>query len=471
MFRQSTDPDFDYLLEHARKTESEPEPARYIIQQLVVLALTKDMADNDDSPKARYLRFCRWMAQGRKDETANFGPASGTGPAPMVSKALLPESTTLHQCAECGKQSGMMSCSGCLIQNGEHKTFATSYCSKTCQAKHWRKHKGLCRQMQQIHRAMSLFQEIFEHLLTLTYPGGHIPKEITEENGMVLMKCDPYPSQRPGQALFRFPHELAPSTDIGRAALTHSRCWEALSRARTLFEMLIRPSCARIQNVLIEPKNMERPVHIAHGEWDEYNALLGHEIILATLSCGMTVVLDPTGIQFGWKDLTSPWSMYKEHRVHRVANAKDLGPNTTGFQDVDSHEVNPFACVFGSDPTEISSRVRKEQLLMETVVLSLQPQIKRRFGGVAEFLRLKEAEFKVARAGVTAAAQRGLTMLAGEINNSAQWKVLSGATTAQGDSGKEIIWFTNRAASNSDDDTRRRVWKARWDSVVDIEAN
>src|SRR5690242_14036979 len=106
---------------------------------------------------------------------------------------------------------------------------------------------------------------------------------------------------------------------------------------------------------------MERPVHITHADWDEHNALLGHEIILATLACGMTVVLDPTGIQFGWKDHTSPWLAYKEHRVHHVVSIKDLGPNTSGLQDLDSPENNPLASVFGLVPTNLSSTVRKEQ--------------------------------------------------------------------------------------------------------------
>jgi hypothetical protein len=84
---------------------------------------------------------------------------------------------------------------------------------------------------------MSLFQDIFEYFLALASPGGDLPTEITEANDMVLVKCRSQP-QRP--ALTRFPLEVAPSPDLAKAALTYSRCWEVLSRARALFEMLIR---------------------------------------------------------------------------------------------------------------------------------------------------------------------------------------------------------------------------------------
>jgi hypothetical protein len=100
--------------------------------------------------------------------------------------------------------------------------------------------------MRQIHRAASLFQDIFEHFLALTFPSGSYLREITEDGGLIVVKYGcPSPSQQshgpgPASGLTRFPLELAPSSDAARGALMHGRCWEATSRARALFEMLIR---------------------------------------------------------------------------------------------------------------------------------------------------------------------------------------------------------------------------------------
>jgi hypothetical protein len=91
-------------------------------------------------------------------------------------------------------------------------------------------------------RAASVFQGIFEHFLALTFPNHHLPKQITEENGMVVMKFESYRTTSPFKnwARIQFPHDLAPSRDAARVALMHSRCGDPLSYARTLFEILIR---------------------------------------------------------------------------------------------------------------------------------------------------------------------------------------------------------------------------------------
>jgi hypothetical protein len=244
MLRQSTDPDAEYILEHARKAlgDSEGKGLKHIYQQLVMLALNKHIDDDDDTLKARYLRFCRWIVQGRKDETAQFGPASDILSVPSVSKALLPRSPAFSQCAQCGEQGASKQCAGCLVRNDNQTTFATAYCSRECQQKHRKEHKALCMQMQQIQRAASVFQGIFEHFLGLTFPNHHLAKQITDENGMVVMRFESYKTSSPlkDQTMVPFPRELAPSRDAARAALMHSRCGDPLSYARTLFEMLIR---------------------------------------------------------------------------------------------------------------------------------------------------------------------------------------------------------------------------------------
>jgi hypothetical protein len=126
---------------------------------------------------------------------------------------------------------------------------------------------------------------------------------------------------------------------------------------------------ASIQNIEFEPKNMHKPVHTTHADWDEHNALMVHEITIATLSCGMTVAIDPTGVQYGWKENISPWSVYKEHRVNYVCDAaKDLQPDTAGLYDLNRLGLRGPRVVL---PAGMASVEDDEQFLMETVVSSL----------------------------------------------------------------------------------------------------
>jgi hypothetical protein len=213
---------------------------------------------------------------------------------------------------------------------------------------------------------------------------------------------------------------------------------------------------------------MHKPVHITHPDWDEHNALMVHEITIATLSCGMTVAIDPTGIQYGWKETISPWSTYKEHRVGYICDAaKALHPDTAGLYDLDRLGVRSPRDIL---PASMTSEENNEQLLIETVVLSLTSQLKRRYGGVKEFLALKEGEFALARIAVVEAAERGLTMVADEIRNAAQPRIVVLRHPAPGGSfrdEKEILWFKTQHA-NLPGERQHQLWKSRWDQVISI---
>jgi hypothetical protein len=160
----------------------------------------------------------------------------------------------------------------------------------------------------------------------------------------------------------------------------------------------------------------------------------------------MIVVLDPTGMQYGWKEHISLWSTYEEHRVHWIGESMVLGPGCTGIQHSENHEGVAELVQRGFISPDRHSEDCEEQRLMETVVLSLHSQIKARFGGVNPFLQLKGADYAAAAAAFTAAAKRVLTMLAGEINNGAEIKIIGppstdgNANTGQGCNQTEIIW-------------------------------
>ncbi|KAK4119236.1 hypothetical protein N657DRAFT_262986 [Parathielavia appendiculata] len=132
-------------------------------------------------------------------------------------------------------------------------------------------------------------------------------------------------------------------------------------------------------------------------EGDYFNSLLVYEAALVTLPCGVSVVLDPTAPQLGWKETLSPHAQFSKQRVHKVVSADNVAPKLPGsrFANEDNRAIHP-----------------DEDMLMEAVMLGLIPRIKQQY-----FLQLDEGEFTAARARVVAAAKRGLSTLAEEMNN------------------------------------------------------
>ncbi|KAK4119235.1 hypothetical protein N657DRAFT_262890 [Parathielavia appendiculata] len=117
MYRASVDPDFEYILKHAKTMLSEMRSAGCLYQQLAALALAKaGVASNDGYNKARQLRYCQWMTEGRKDGTSPFivtFESDRKSAAKASSKAFLSHDPASKKC---GDKDANVSCSGCLIR-------------------------------------------------------------------------------------------------------------------------------------------------------------------------------------------------------------------------------------------------------------------------------------------------------------------------------------------------------------------
>ncbi|KAK4031694.1 hypothetical protein C8A01DRAFT_41851 [Parachaetomium inaequale] len=455
LVRKSTDPDAGYLAHHIEGSTIQDQipPSTYILWHLGELALRSRFGGDDQSAKARQLRFWAWMTRGRKDETSPFSSLHGQ-PDPSnarLSHALIPAYADPKRCAGCEKQGPgtYLCCSRCLIRNEGKATFATAYCSKECQGAHWSSHKALCRQVQQLHRAACTFHAIFEHFLSITFEEPEFLKEIAEKDGMVVMTLAPRTGVRPAPTWARFPHHLATSSECGMAALMRGNCNQVLDGARSLFELLIRPLCQTITRVALFAKNMERPVKV-QDIFTSINSLGGHEVVVVALPCGAEFALDHTGLQYGWKEKMVPWASYYRHRAYHVVDRETMGPTTPGTHD----------------PLEGGAG----KALMSTVALGLHDQLDARFGGVERFLQLKESKFRDAQAAVVAAAKRGLTMLAGEMINSATRSFIIHPPSGVEGIRPEIYWSNeqDKKVANGDAEKLRLRWKARWEKVMDI---
>lgn len=231
--RTSTDPDAAEIEELVESAEKAYSSWQWLFQGLMRLALSKQIADDDVSLKARDLRFFRWIAQGRKDETAVFEPRSSAERSMTPpSKAHLPDRP--RRCAKCRSGPAKLSCPGCRLQTDGKTTFAVVYCSSTCRRQHWKEHKEHCLQTRRLFRAVSLFQELFEHSMAITYPGACPPESVVEENGILFVELDEdSPTETtPRTEMLRFPPDLAPSQDAFRAAVTIVGQYALFTQAR-----------------------------------------------------------------------------------------------------------------------------------------------------------------------------------------------------------------------------------------------
>lgn len=73
---------------------------------------------------------------------------------------------------------------------------------------------------------------------------------------------------------------------------------------------------ARIEEVLIQPKNMHKTVLQVEDGRVEFSALYRHHPLRITLPCGLQFAFDPTASQYGWVEILAPWDDYLECRAH-----------------------------------------------------------------------------------------------------------------------------------------------------------
>ncbi|KAK1763505.1 hypothetical protein QBC33DRAFT_598386 [Phialemonium atrogriseum] len=160
--------------------------------------------------------------------------------------------------------------------------------------------------------------------------------------------------------------------------------------------------CAGCVNFIL--KNIARVIHwrlrvLASGsitpslEQEDVNSFRNHEIIRVALPSGVQAAIDPTGIQFGWRDYLTPWSAFARHRIHRI---KEEAPCRSIHQD----RVLPTGPLGVSQtawrgPT-CAARRRERESSNRSRLLGKRG-MDGGYGGVSGLLRLKDSSFSKAR--------------------------------------------------------------------------
>ena len=150
----SQDPDYQYLVQHARKSLVERSySSAYFRQQLAHLAVQKTFSRKDNSFKARQLKYHKWLAHGCKHESYPF---PNKDPKGLPSTTRIGTLVSPKVCAACGKQGANMRCPDCSLHDEAHILEKTAYCNKKCLQDHYKTHQRTCECRRMIYHAAIL---------------------------------------------------------------------------------------------------------------------------------------------------------------------------------------------------------------------------------------------------------------------------------------------------------------------------
>ncbi|KAI1108406.1 hypothetical protein F5Y14DRAFT_457063 [Nemania sp. NC0429] len=300
----SPDPDYKYLLTHAKEAVASGKAAvPYFRQQLAYLAVEKQPNRKDKSKKARQLKYHRWMAYGLKTETYPFPKGKPSGPPSTTRIAAIVSPTS---CAACGKKGVNMRCPDCNFQDDKFIVKKTVYCNKKCLQDHYKAHQSVCECRRSIYRAAELLHNIFITLeeATFVFPLG----EIFQRSGMVYLIDDAWDrAGMTGRYVFTpFPKHLA-SEELHHALLLWGRSEELSLSLFTLINYLFGPMCKSMEQVLLQPRNVIRPMCQISMDRVLNVCLHKHMALKVSLRSGEDYIIDLTGAQFGWKETLAPF--------------------------------------------------------------------------------------------------------------------------------------------------------------------
>lgn len=433
--QRSDDPEFQVVKRAVDATFADfakGEAALY--DHLAAYALSATIEPEDQSTKAKQLRYICWVAQGRNDSTSPFGSSQGQSA----------QGTQL--CAGCNTVSDLSKlsgCTGCRLHLGG-KTFTTWYCNTDCQARHWKHHKQPCMATRALVRAVSIFNEVFRHFLAITYHSRFKITSIAVVQGLVVATTDEdasgpgytvgateadagftmttvtfNPSANHTTKWSRFPLTMADDKNAALAVLTHGYCsapvndlLEALIRRKCALELSKTPGtltswlifsfviacCESIRRVIFDAKNMVRPVRITSPHSSDFSAIYAHEVFKVALRGGAQFAIDFTGLQMGWDDTVVPWQTYERRHILRIH--ADFA-----FQ----RGTEPLVDLVPLDPAILGMKDERQTELMTT---ALTPTLT---GAMDKALYCPESNFQRLRAKAVVDAKEKLDRVAEQI--------------------------------------------------------
>ncbi|KAB5511348.1 hypothetical protein GE09DRAFT_1295637 [Coniochaeta sp. 2T2.1] len=408
-----------------------------LYKHLATLAFKKDIDPTDTNPMAVQLRYYKWIANGRKDETWPFSSVAPTAPIPAHSD---------YVCTVCGEENASMKCTGCLISSGKN--------------------------VQKLSRGVGIFSDIFGTIPRLTFPREWKIQSVAREDTMLVIRNDAKQFHKVTD-WSRFPSNIASDHDASQAVLRYNQCDAPLENARSLFEMFIRPACKSVVQVKLRPKNIGQAIRIINSDYNDFCAFSLHKVAHVTLPCGLQFAVDPTCAQHGWQYMIVPWATYSARHIHRVMGFDSVLPRPAGADIVRS--------AMGGQ-ARIGQQLHG--LMVEPVVHGLAKQMDtiKSDANMKKVLGLKEQDFVVARTSIVEAGIRGLNHLVELIEKGAQPTMDGELQALRGlDADDEEVlrhacvtvslhFFTaaDKARGRGDMSKINRIARPRWQKILEL---
>ncbi|KAI0974245.1 hypothetical protein F4678DRAFT_458212 [Xylaria arbuscula] len=427
----SQDPDYEYLLAHAKKYLKGNSAVGYVAdfyfrQQLAQLAAQKLVIHKDKSHKARQLKYYRWLAQGMKAETYPFAKRQ---PQEHPSTTWIASLTRATTCACCGKNGANMRCPDCAFSDENHVLLKTSYCNSKCLKDHYEAHRSVCEGRRMIFRAASLLEYIFGVMQEKTYiyplaalvkkngilypmdkdwdracmTGRHVfiplPKEVKIlKDEMKVSKDKKKSSEDEGKSS---KDEGKLSEDERRSLLQWGRGGDVTLCLSPLISHLFKPFCKKIEAAFVQLKNIVTPICQLSGGRALNVAFFTHTCLKLTLMSNEHYVIDLTASQFGWKEILAPWTVWADLRAFSTEIA--------AFKSVSKRGIETFHHnVFERQQQEI------RKTLMEAVFKELEalPHAHPNLPPFDKLLRSSGEDYKRVEYDIKAMVRHKIDMLA-----------------------------------------------------------
>ncbi|RAK81395.1 zinc finger MYND domain-containing protein [Aspergillus fijiensis CBS 313.89] len=213
-------------------------------------------------------------------------------------------------CAACGLNA-TLHCAGCLNPPAylPGHTISAAYCTRACQKRHWPVHKRVCRVMAQrtkLHRAARVLKTALLTYRTTLYDIALT--KIDLRDGTLYLHQE---ARDPGTRV-HFPEHLTTKPEEREAALCVNQCTAAMALLSGLIRGLLAGMDTRIEFMDLQIGKKPRPTRLVPGP-DPTGC--PHTVLVVTMRLsGEEWVLDPTGGQYGYREVLVPFTRYVDDR-------------------------------------------------------------------------------------------------------------------------------------------------------------
>lgn len=227
-----------------------------------------------------------------------------------------------------------------------------------------------------------------------------------------------------------------------------------------------------MDSISVYPKNIAKPYHIASsGQGESFAGLAAHHVLRLTLPCGLGFAFDPTGAQYGWSEILSPWTPYKRHRVRLIISESRLMLG----DPLQSGPIPRSPCSHGETRRLITRRALMSAVAEALVLAAKETAIPGSKGADLQTVlcRLTDARYGRAIAVIMKRTERALSDKVEETKRGPcgrlYWDQNMRPCLTQDERMYDClkkVWFTEKEYDDLNGPGRVALWKSRYESAM-----